>query len=147
MKGNQHTILLVEDDPVEVERVRRACDLCELHPHLAVVDDSTEALEWLSRASGTGALMPGLILLDLKLPKLNGLAVLRRLRMDEHTWDLPIVVYSGEHEPYDVVLSYQIGANSFVYKPADTDQFNEMFHELIAYWMRPRQRKLSFIER
>lgn len=147
MNANRNIILLVEDDPVEIERARGACEACEPPLKLAVVQDSVEALEWLSRASAARDPLPSLILLDLKLPKLLGLAMLRRLRMDAQAWDLPIIVYSGIHEPSDVVLSYKVGANSFVSKPQDLEQFKTLLSELAAYWLRPRQRKLAFAAR
>jgi CheY-like chemotaxis protein len=111
---------------------------------LVVVEDSVEALTWLARNTKGKNPMPRLILLDLKLPKLSGLAVLRRLRMDAATWDLPIIVFSELCEQSDVLLSYQIGANSFVSKPADIDQYHQLLRELAAYWLQPRQRKLAF---
>jgi CheY-like chemotaxis protein len=138
------TVLLVEDDPIEIDQARRACELWDSTLQLVVVEDSTEALEWLSKATEEHNPLPKLILLDLKLPRLIGLAVLRRLRMNSYTWDLPIIVYSKVHEPSDVVLSYQVGANSFVNKPEDIDQFSDMLRELSDYWLIPRQRKLSF---
>lgn len=147
MNANRNIILLVEDDPVEIERARVACEACEPPLQLAVVQDSVEALEWLSRASAARGSLPSLILLDLKLPKLIGLAVLRRLRMDAQTRDLPIIVYSRYHEPSDVVLSYKVGANSFVNKPEDVEQFGALLRELTAYWLQPRQRKLAFAAR
>lgn len=147
MSTNQNIILLVEDDQVEIELARRACEACEPPLQLVVVGDSDQALEWLSRVSDTSDPLPRLILLDLKLPKLLGLAMLRRLRMDAQTWDLPIIVYSGIHEPSDVVLSYKVGANSFVSKPQDLDQFKTLLSELAAYWLQPRQRKLAFAAR
>lgn len=144
MSANQNTILLVEDDPVEIELARRACEASEPPLQLVAVGDSDQALEWLSRMSDAGDPLPRLILLDLKLPKLLGLAMLRRLRMDARTWDLPIVVYSAIHEPSDVVLSYKVGANTFVSKPQDLDQFKTLLSEQAAYWLQPRQRKLAF---
>jgi two-component system response regulator len=143
MSGIRSTILLVEDDPVEIDLARRACKLCDPSLQLVVVEDSTEALAWLSKIGETNDPMPKLILLDLKLPHLLGLAVLRRLRMDANTWDLPIIVYSQIHEPPDVVLSYQVGANSFVHKPEDMEQYKALLHELSDYWLLPRQRKLT----
>lgn len=144
MSANRKTILLVEDDPAEIELVRRACEACEPPLQLLVANDSVEALQRLSQAPDENNPMPRLILLDLKLPKLLGLAMLRRLRMDARTWDLPIIVYSAVHEPSDVVLSYKVGANSFVGKPQDLDQFKTLLRELAAYWLQPRQRKLAF---
>jgi CheY-like chemotaxis protein len=136
---NQQTILLVEDDPSEIAFAHQACQLCEPSIQLVVVEDSVEALSWLAR--NAKSCLPSLILLDLKLPKLSGLAVLRRLRMDAVTQDLPIIVFSEVCEQSDVLLSYQIGANSFVNKPADINQFQELLRELVAYWLQPRQRQ------
>jgi len=143
MNRVRSTILLVEDDQVEIDLARHACELCDPTLSLVVAHDSTEALEWLSKTAEAKDPMPKLILLDLKLPHLIGLAVLRRLRMEASTWDLPIIVYSKIHEPSDVVLSYQVGANSFVNKPEDIAQFNTLLHDLSDYWLLPRQRKLS----
>jgi CheY-like chemotaxis protein len=143
MSSVKSTILLVEDDQVEIDLARRACELCSPSLQLVVALDSTEALEWLSKTSEANDPMPKLIMLDLKLPHLIGLAVLRRLRMEASTWDMPIIVYSKIHEPSDVVLSYQVGANSFVNKPEDIAQFNTLLHDLSDYWLLPRQRKLS----
>ena len=80
---------------------------------------------------------------SLKLPKLIGLAVLRKLRMDRRTWDVPIVVFSAVYEPSDVVLSYQVGANSFVGKPASLAEFQQLLQELVSYWFQPRQQQLA----
>lgn len=147
VNASQHTILFVEDDPSGIAFAREACALCDPPIHLAVVDDSVEALAWLARNSKERQPLPRLILLDLKLPKLSGLAVLRRLRMDDSTVDLPIIVFSEVCEQADVLLSYQIGANSFVNKPADIDQYRELLRELVAYWLQPRQANFSFATR
>lgn len=144
LKAKRQTILFVEDDPSGIALAREACSLCVPPIHLAVVDDSVDALTWLSHNSKEQNPMPRLILLDLKLPKLSGLAVLRRLRMDESTADLPIIVFSEVCEQSDVLLSYQIGANSFVSKPADIAQYRELLAELAAYWLQPRQGHLMF---
>jgi two-component system response regulator len=98
--------------------------------HLAVARDATEALEWLTDTVERGYAMPRMILLDLKLPKLAGLAVLRTLRMEARLQDVPIVVFSELHDPSDVVLSYQIGANSFVKKPVNLVEFTQLLSEL-----------------
>ncbi|MDX8400379.1 MAG: response regulator [Gallionellaceae bacterium] len=146
-KAQRQTILFVEDDASGIALAREACCLCVPPIHLEVVDDSVEALTWLSDNTKDNNPMPRLILLDLKLPKLSGLAVLRRLRMDESTADLPIIVFSEICEQTDVLLSYQIGANSFVSKPADIDQYRELLAELAAYWLQPRQGNLKFASR
>lgn len=143
VSSNRQTILLVEDDPSGIAIANEACELCDPPIRLVVVEDSLEALAWLSHNIEAKNSMPGLILLDLKLPKLSGLAVLRRLRMDASTWDMPIIVFSEVCEQADVLLSYQIGANSFVSKPADINQFHELLRDLTSYWLLPRQRKLA----
>ncbi len=124
-------ILLVEDGEAEVLLVQQAMASCSGDLHLAVARNAGEALEWLTDTVERGYAMPRLILIDLKLPKLAGLAVLRTLRMDTRLQNVPIVVFSELHEPSDVVLSYQIGANSFVKKPANLSEFSQLLHELI----------------
>ncbi|MDD5179981.1 MAG: response regulator [Gallionellaceae bacterium] len=143
----QNDILLIEDDHGEIALARQACVLSNAPLQLAVVPDSEEALEWLSQRAKLRQPMPRLILLDLDLPRLSGLAVLRRLRMATHTWDLPIVVFSEIYEQPDVLLSYQIGANSFVGKPGDVRQFCDLLNDLATYWLQPRQCKLAFAAR
>ena len=139
--SNRQTILLVEDEPNAITLAREACELCSPPIRLVVVEDSVEALTWLSHNSEDA--MPQLILLDLKLPKLSGLAVLRRLRMDGRTQDLPIIVFSEICEQSAVLLSHQIGANSFVSKPVDIIQFQKLLGDLAEYWLRPRDESLS----
>ncbi|MBU0621888.1 MAG: response regulator [Gammaproteobacteria bacterium] len=124
------TILLVEDGEAEVLLVQQAVAGCPGDMHLVAVKDSGEALQWLTETTERGYPMPRLILLDLKLPKLVGLAVLRTLRLDARLQDVPIVVFSELHEPPDVVLSYQIGANSFVNKPSNLEDFTRLLNDL-----------------
>lgn len=124
------TILLVEDDESAIVLVQQAVSAFPGHFHLAVVANSVSALDWLVVETASQHPLPRLILIDLKLPKLLGLAVLRTLRMDERLARVPIVVYSEQHEPADVVLAYQIGANSFVAKPQDKESFLRLFSEL-----------------
>ncbi|ADE12330.1 response regulator receiver protein [Sideroxydans lithotrophicus ES-1] len=124
------TILLVEDGEAEVLLIQQAVASCPDKLHLAVARDATEALAWLTDTVERGYAMPRLILLDLKLPKLAGLAVLRTLRMEARLQDVPIVVFSELHDPADVVLSYQIGANSFVKKPVNLVEFTRLLNEL-----------------
>lgn len=143
MERKQKTILLVENNLAEVELARQACASCAEPLQLIVVEDHIQALEWFAARKSKKSPLPGLILLDLKLPKLLGLAVLRHLRMDNTIRDLPIIVYSTFHEPTDVVLSYQVGANSFVNKPVDLDSFITLLDELSAYWLQPRQRSFD----
>ncbi len=130
LKQPGDTILLVEDEEAEVLLIRQAVASCPGDMQLVTVRDTVEVLEWLADTAERNHPLPCLILLDLKLPKLAGLAVLRTLRMDERLQDIPIVVFSEVHEPSDVVLSYRIGANSFVNKPADLGEFTRLLHEL-----------------
>jgi two-component system, response regulator len=132
LRHANETILLVEDGEAEVLLIQQAVASCADELHLAVAKDATEALEWLADTVTRGYSMPRLILLDLKLPKLAGLAVLRTLRMEARLKDVPIVVFSELHEPSDVVLSYQIGANSFVKKPENHAEFTQLLRELAA---------------
>lgn len=124
------TILLIEADEAEVLLAQQAVASYPVQLHLAVARDEVEALDWLTDTVERDCPMPRLILLDLKLPKLAGLAVLRTLRMDTRLQDVPIVVFSELHEPSDVVLSYQLGSNSFVKKPADLAEFTQLLCEL-----------------
>ncbi len=132
LRQANETILLVEDGDAEVLLIQQAVASCPDELHLAVARDATEALEWLSDTVKRGYSMPRLILLDLKLPKLAGLAVLRTLRMERRLQDVPIVVFSELHDSSDVVLSYQIGANSFVKKPVNHAEFSQLLQELAA---------------
>ena len=125
----------------------QACALCEPPVKLVVMPDSETALEWLSRKMEDRQSLPKLILVDLKLPKLIGLAVLRKLRLDRRTWDTPIVVFSAVYEPSDIVLSYQVGANSFVGKPTNPEEFQQLLQELVSYWFQPRQQQLALAGR
>jgi two-component system, response regulator len=130
LRQANETILLVEDDETEVLLIQQAVASCPEKLHLAVASDAAEALEWLANTVERGYSMPRMILLDLKLPKLAGLAVLRTLRMERRLQDVPVVVFSELHEPPDVVLSYQLGANSFVERPANLAEFTRLLREL-----------------
>jgi len=132
LKQSGDTVLLVEDEEAAIQLVQQAVASCPGDLHLAVVPNSVAALDWLTVETEHGHPVPRLILIDLKLPKLIGLAVLRTLRMDERLQSVPIVVYSQIHEPTDVVLSYQVGANSFVNKPENLPEFSQLLHELLG---------------
>lgn len=132
----QRSVLLLEEDPVAAAHAKQACALSDPPVHLTLVQNSDEALEWM--AGVTAQDLPNLLLLDLNLPKLSGLAVMRRLRMEVLLKDLPVVVFSSVHEPADVQQSYQVGANSFVEKPQSVDEFSKLLSTQIAYWVKPR---------
>jgi len=132
-------ILLVEDNARDEALTRRALKKSNIVNEVVVARDGVEALDYLL---GTGphaaremTAMPQLILLDLKLPKMDGLQVLQRIRADERTRRLPVVVFTSSSEEEDMVKSYDLGANSYVRKPVDFDQFLEATKQLGLYWL------------
>jgi len=132
-------ILLVEDNSRDVALTRRALKKSNIVNEVVVARDGVEALDYLfgigTHAGRDMTVMPQLILLDLKLPKLDGLQVLQRLRADERTGRLPVVVFTSSSEEEDMVKSYDLGANSYVRKPVDFDQFLEATKQLGLYWL------------
>jgi two-component system response regulator len=135
----EKVILLVEDNPDDEALTIRALKKNNILNVVVVARDGVEALDYLF---GTGkysgrdtTMMPEMILLDLKLPKLDGLEVLRRLRNDERTAILPVVVLTSSKEENDLVESYRLGANSYVRKPVDFNQFSEAVRQLGLYWL------------
>ena len=129
----QYSVFLLEEDPAAVVLARQACESNTPPIKLHLVQNSDEAMAWMSSLSAKN--LPNLLLLDLNLPKLSGLAVMRRLRMHELTRELPIVVFSAVHESFEVQQSYQVGANSFVEKPTTVGEFRELFSTQIKYWL------------
>ena len=133
---NKH-ILLVEDNPDDVKLTLRALKKNNILNKVVVVEDGVEALDYLH---GTGRFagrdlsdMPQLILLDLKMPKLDGLEVLQRIREDERTRILPVVILTTSSEDKDRIESYKLGANSYIRKPVDFNQFLEAVQQLGLY--------------
>jgi two-component system response regulator len=124
------TILLVEDNPddeaLTVLALRR-----ETATNVEVARDGQEALDYLFDDAKS---MPQLVLLDLKLPKVDGLEVLRRIREDERTSLTPVVILTSSNAPNDVDGGYRLGANSYIRKPVDFDEFAEVIHQLGVYW-------------
>ena len=132
-------ILLVEDDPSDVGLTRRALAQSHVANELVVVEDGQDALDYLA---GAGAFagrdasdLPALVLLDLKLPRVAGLEVLRRIRADERTRRLPVVILTSSTEERDVAAAYDNGGNSYVRKPIDFAQFAEAIRQLGLYWL------------
>ena len=144
MSASCCNVLLVDDDLVQIDLARRAAAECCPEVNLTVVGVGDAVLDWLSVSVEQKKPMPHIILLDLKLPKLDGLAVLRKLRMHDATRDIPIVVFSAEYTQNDMLMSYQVGANTFVAKPIDIAQFSGFLREQLGYWMHPRQREMLF---
>lgn len=131
-------ILLVEDNPDDEALAVRALKHCNIAADLVVARDGAEALDCLFSTgmySGKDRLDPQVILLDLKLPKLDGLAVLRRLRADERTRRIPVVILTSSNEEQDRLSSYDLGANSYVRKPVDFEEFSEATRLLGNYWL------------
>ncbi len=127
-------ILLVEDNPDDVELTLRALKKAKIVNEVVVAHDGEEALELLF--GGTLAEHPPeIVLLDLKLPKIDGFEVLRRIRAEPSTKRLPVVVLTSSTEEGDLVTSYDGGANSFIHKPVDFDQFTESVRQLGLYWL------------
>jgi two-component system, response regulator len=132
-------ILLIEDNPCDAELALNTLRKRNLANQIVHVKDGQEALDWLF---GAGAFAgrdtnchPKFVLLDLKLPKVDGLEVLRAIRADERTSLLPVVVMTSSGEERDVVESYRLGANSYVVKPLDFDSFSAAVAELGHYWL------------
>lgn len=132
-------ILLVEDDPDDEALTLRALKKGNILNEVVVARDGAEALDYLfgigTYAGRDTSIMPQVILLDLKLPKVDGLEVLRRLRADERTKLLPVVILTSSDEERDIVESYSLGANSYVHKPVDFGQFAEAIRQLGLYWL------------
>jgi CheY-like chemotaxis protein len=126
--------LLVEDNPDDEQLTLRAMRLSEVPNVVRVARDGVEALDALLGDSAPQPL-PDLVLLDLKLPKLSGLEVLARIRAESATRSLPVVVLTSSDEDRDIVESYSLGANSYIRKPVDFDEFVEVVHQLGLYWL------------
>jgi DNA-binding response OmpR family regulator len=130
-------ILIVEDDPKDVELTLTALDEYNLANEVVVTRDGEEALDYLncrgkfaSRSNGN----PAVLLLDLKLPKLDGLEVLQRIKSDEKLKAIPVVVLTSSHEEKDMVASYRMGVNAYVVKPVDFHEFVNAVKELGVFW-------------
>ena len=132
-------ILLVEDNPDDEALAHRALKKNNILNQVIVAHDGVEALDYLfatgSYAGRDRDFMPEIMLLDLKLPKLGGLEVLKRLRADTRTKTLPVIILTSSKEDQDIISAYDLGANSYVRKPVDFNQFAEAVRQLGLYWL------------
>lgn len=141
MIDNIVEILLVEDNPNDVELALHALKQNHIANRIHVVRDGAEALEFIfsegkyQDRNNKDLPPPKVILLDLKLPKVDGLEVLRRIKADENTKAIPVVMMTSSHEERDIVESYRLGVNSYIVKPVDFDQFTDVVRQLGMYWL------------
>lgn len=137
--SQQVEILLVEDNPSDLRLTLRALQQHNIANHVEVVRDGAAALEFIF---GTGEFesraneeLPKLVLLDLKLPKVDGLEVLQKVKADKRTKRIPIIVLTSSREERDIVESYELGVNSYIVKPVDFEQFAEAIRQVGFYWL------------
>lgn len=132
-------ILLVEDNPDDEALTLRALKKNNIKNEVTIARDGVEALDYLfgsgAHAGRDLSLLPQIVLLDLKLPKVDGLEVLRRIRSDPRTRLLPVVILTSSKEEKDLIDGYSLGANSYIRKPVDFDQFTEAVRQLGLYWL------------
>jgi len=135
----EKVILLVEDNPDDVALTLRSLKKNNILNRVVVAGDGVEALDYLFgtgvHAGREGKDLPVIVLLDLKLPRMDGMEVLKRIRRDERTQLIPVVILTSSTEESDLVSGYRLGANSYVRKPVDFEQFNEAVRQLGLYWL------------
>ena len=136
-------ILLVEDNPSDIELTLYALKKYHVADRIDIARDGVQALEYLFRtgayASRQAEELPQLILLDLKLPKLDGLEVLRQIKANQQTHTIPVIALTSSREDTDVRESYRLGVNSYIVKPIDFDNFVDLIHRLGTYWLHHNQ--------
>ncbi len=129
-------ILLVEDDSNDLELMRRALEKRRLTNRIHEVRDGAEAIDYFfGKGNGDRQLVPHVIFLDLKLPKVDGLEVLRRLKAEERTRAIPVVVLTSSNEESDRIRSYDLGVNSYVVKPVGFKEFSQVVEDIGLYWL------------
>ena len=139
-------ILLVEDNPDDAELALYALRRNHLANHIQIVNDGIEALNFLfgkEEYENQGFHHPKLVLLDIKMPKLNGLEVLKAIRENPQTAGIPVVILTTSKEESDLVESYRLGANSYIVKPVNFNQFSEVVRQLGLYWLTLNERPTS----
>lgn len=135
----KHIIMVVEDNDDDLELTLRAFKRNHVLNEIVTARDGVEALDYLFGTGGHAgrdlSVMPDVVLLDLKMPKVGGLEVLRRIREDARTRYLPVVVLTSSDEEKDMIQSYEYGVNSYIRKPVDFEQFTDAVRQLSLYWM------------
>jgi DNA-binding response OmpR family regulator len=137
------SVLLIDVELDQVELARLAATAACPEVDLAAVDGGDAVLDWFEVGLNHPQQMPQIILLDLKLPKLDGLAVLRKLRSHAVTSEIPVVVFSAEYTQDEVLMSYKAGANTFVAKPRDVAGYAEIFQQRMMHWIHPLQQNTN----
>lgn len=135
MEKHEIEILLIEDNPYEAELTIRSLKKHNLANRLKHIDDGEEALEFIYSNDPILPFNPKLILLDLKLPKVDGLDILRRLKSSDSTKSIPVVVLTSSKEEKDIIESYKLGVNSYIVKPVNFESFAQAISELGLYWL------------
>jgi two-component system, response regulator len=139
MADNHMEILLVEDNPKDLKLALHALQNEKFSNHIEVARDGEEALDYIFRrgrfAERNADIHPRLVLLDLKLPKVDGLEVLRAIKSDPHTKAIPVVILTSSKEEKDMVEGYHLGANAYIQKPVDFDRFREIVKQLGLFWL------------
>lgn len=135
MMPHEVEILLVEDNPNDAELTLRALKQRKLANQVHLCRDGAEAIEFFDGGAGPGGPVPKVVLLDLKLPKMDGLEVLRRLKADARTQTIPVVILTSSREEPDIERAYKLGANSYIVKPVDFEAFARAVSEVGLYWL------------
>jgi CheY-like chemotaxis protein len=135
----QKNILLAEDNPDDIELARRAFQRVNINNNIVVTHDGAETLDYLN---GKGKYqgrntdeVPQIILLDLKMPKVHGLEVLKHIRENQQTKYIPVIILTSSQDKKDVIRSYELGANSYIVKPIDFLKFSEVVQQIVMYWL------------
>jgi CheY-like chemotaxis protein len=134
----QKWILLAEDNPLDADLAMRALAINEVRDQVVHAHDGVEAMDCLNHCGEfqkCPSEVPVVVLLDLKMPRVNGLEVLRRIKNDERLKKIPVVIFTSSKEEVDVALSYELGANAYVVKPVDFKQFRDTVKEVRTFWM------------
>ena len=144
--AKDNEIMLVEDDPNDAELIMRAFRKGKLATRVVHLRDGVEAMDYVTNARGGLGMvhLPKVIVMDLKLPRLNGLEVLQRLKSDALTKDVPVVMLTSSQEESDIAKAYALGANSYITKPIEFDAFSKTVMDMGAYWLRLNRTKRKY---